>query len=48
MLILLYLEEILFWNTLISTIPKANFNMDDTFDKNVEVEGVNRMWVHVI
>lgn len=36
---------ILIWNTLIPTQPKVNFNMEDIFEKNVEVEGVNRMWI---
>ncbi|MBL7790517.1 MAG: hypothetical protein JNL75_11870 [Chitinophagales bacterium] len=39
---------ILIWNTLIPTQPKVNFNMEDIFKKNVEVEGVNRMWVSIV
>lgn len=35
---------ILIWNTLIPTQTKVNFNMEDVFKKNVEVEGVNRVW----
>lgn len=37
---------ILIWNTLIPTQPKVNFNIEVIFEKNVEVEGVNRMWVN--
>lgn len=36
---------ILIWNTLIPTQPKVNFNMEDVFERRMEVEGVNRMWV---
>lgn len=35
----------LIWNTLIPTQPKVNFNMGDVFEREVETEGVNRMWV---
>lgn len=35
---------ILIWNTLIPTQPKVNFNIEDIFEKKIEVEGVNRMW----
>jgi spermidine synthase len=35
----------LIWNTLIPTQPKANFSMEEVFERKVEVEGVNRMWV---
>ncbi|MFN7423053.1 MAG: hypothetical protein ACK5QP_06615 [Chitinophagales bacterium] len=36
----------LIWNTLIPTQPKVIFNMTNVFEKKVEVERVNRMWVN--
>jgi spermidine synthase len=36
----------LIWNTLIPTKPNANFSMEDIFEKKLEVEGVNRMWIY--
>ena len=35
----------LIWNTPIPTQPKANFSMEDVFERKLEVEGVNRMWI---
>lgn len=35
----------LIWNTLIPTQPNVNFSMEEVFERKVEVEGVNRMWV---
>jgi spermidine synthase len=38
-------SSMLIWNTLIPTQPKVNFNLEDVFERKVEVEGLNRIWV---
>ena len=39
------LNGLIIWNTLTQNPHQVKFNLNDFFDKNAEVQGMNRMWL---